>query len=220
MKNLKILYILFLFLFSSVPVAALDGTVEYNSVNIDYSILNAKKYASLGDEFLKSAESKKNNTNEKKRFFYGEALGSYITATEIYPEMIDIYGKIGYIYGKLKKYGLAKAYLNKGLSMNPKNSTVNYYFGVVTYDMENYNEALKYYKAAEKYRYPNKYDINFKLGETNEKLGDLVKAREAYARALRAKPKDPKATAKIRLIDDLKYKNSPYYYRKKPFYYD
>ena len=220
MKNIKTLTIIICTIFVINYAAALDGTVEYNAVNIDYSILSAKKYAQLGDDFLKTAEEKKNNTKEKQLFFYGEALGSYITATEIYPEYVDLYGKIGYIYGKLGKYGLAKSYLNKGLNMDLKNPVVNYYFGIVCFDMENYNEAIKYYKAAERLKYSDKYNINFKIGETNEKLGDLVKAREAYVRALNAKPNDKEANAKIRMIDDLKYKNSQYYYRKKPFYYD
>ncbi len=220
MKNIKILSIIFCTILFINSAAALEGTVEYNSVNIDYSILSAKKYAQLGDDFLKTAEESKRNTEERQKFFYGEALGSYITATEIYPEYIDLYGKIGYIYGKLKKYGLAKAYLNKGLSLNNKNPIVNYNYGLVSYEMENYNDALKYYKAAERYNYFNKYDINYKIGETNEKLGDLSKARDAYTKALKAKPNDKKAKEKIRLIDDLKYKNSQYYYRKKPYYYD
>ncbi len=220
MKNIKYLTIIFCIIFNINCVSALDGTVEYNAVNIDYSILDAKKYAKLGDEFLKSAEQSKNNTEEKKQFFYGEALGSYITATEIYPEYVDLYGKIGYIYGKLKKYALAKSYLNKGLNMDIKNPIVNYYFGRVCFDMENYNDAIKYYKAAERLKYSDKYDINFRLGETNEKLGDLVKARSAYIRALRAKPNDNRAIAKIRMIDELKYDNSQYYYRKKLYYYD
>lgn len=220
MKNFTIISIILCIIICTNSANALDGAVEYNSVNIDYSVIQAKKYVKLGDNFLNKAEKTKNITKEKQLFYYGEALGSYIAATEANPELIDVYGKIGYIYGKLKKYSLAKSYLNKGLNMNIKNPTVNYYYGLVTYDMQNFNDAVKYLKAASKYNYYDKYEVNFKLGETNEKLADLVKARDAYAKALSARPNDTAAKAKIRMIDDLKYKNSQYYFRKKPFYYD
>jgi len=219
MKNLKILSIIICLILVVNTVQALEGTVEYNSVNIDYSKLNYVKYINLGNSFLASAEAK-NITNEKQKFYYAEALGSYIAATEINPELIEIYGKIGYIYCKFKKYTLAKSYLNKGLNMNINNPVINYYYGYVCFDMENYNDALKYYKRAERLNYFDKYDINYKIGETNEKLGDLVKARNAYAKALSVKPNDKVLKAKIQAIDNSKYKDSPYYYRKKPFYYD
>lgn len=220
MKKSLIISIIICTIFAVNNAIALDGAVEYNSVNIDYSLIQANKFVKLGDKYLNSAEKNKKITKEKQLFYYGEALGSYIAATEANPELIDIYGKIGYIYGKLKKFALAKSYLNKGLNMNIKNPTVNYYYGRVSYDMENYNDAVKYFKNAEKYKYSDKYDLNFRLGETNEKLADLVKAREAYARALSVKPNDTAAKTKIRMIDDLKYNNSQYYFRKKPFYYD
>ena len=220
MKNFKTISIFICIILLVNSAIALEGAVEYNGVNIDYSKLSSKKYLQIGDKFLSKAESKNIKTNDEKLFFYGEALGAYITATEINPELIDTYGKIGYIYGKLKKFGLAKSYLNKGLNMNIKNPIVNYYYGFVSFEMENYNDALKYYKRAERLNYYDKYDINFKIGETNEKLGDLVKARNAYARALSVRPNDTITKSKIRMLDDLKYKNSQYYYRKKPFYYD
>ncbi len=220
MKRLRYLLALtYLFLFSNFAIA-LDGTVEYNAVNIDYSTLNANKYVTKGNTLLNRAETEKNITKERKNALYAEALGSYIAATEINPKLISIYGKIGYIYGKINKLSLAKSYLNKGLNMDIKNPEINYYYGIVSFDAENYNNALKYYKRAEKCKFHDTYDINFKIGETNEKLGDLTKARIAYAKALSAKPNDTKARARIKIIDDLKYNNSQYYFRKKSYYYD
>ena len=212
-----ILYICIIFFTST--AAAIEGAVEYNSVNIDYDNLNASNYIKAADNFLYKAELKK-QPEDKDKFYYGEALGAYITATEINPQLIDLYGKIGYIYGKLKKFGLAKAYLDKGLNMDIKNPNINYYYGVVCADMENYNCALKYYKNAEKLNYKDKYDINIKLGETNEKLGDLEKAKIAYTKALAFKPDDIVLKDKITKLDELKYIDSVYYYRKKTYFYD
>lgn len=220
MKNFTVISIILCTIFAVNNVMALDGAVEYNSVNIDYSLIQAHEYVKLGNNFLNLAENTKNITKEKQLFYYSEALGSYIAATEANPELIDIYGKIGYIYGKLEKYSLAKSYLNKGLNMNIKNPVVNYYYGRVCYDMKNYNDAIKYFKNAVKYKYADKYDVNFRLGETNEKLADLTKARDAYSSALSARPNDKAAMTKIQMIDNSKYKDSPYYFRKKPFYYD
>lgn len=219
MKNLKLISLLICLLLSINSVKAIEGTVEYNSVNIEYDKLSHAHYRHLGDAFLTRAE-RKGITDEERKFFYAEALGSYITATEINPDLIDLYGKIGYIYGRLKKYGLAQSYLNKGLNMDNKNPTVNFYFGGLTFDMQDFNKALKYYKMANKYGYKDKYTVLYRLGETNEKLGDLVKARGFYAKALALRPNNNVLKLKIRSIDDLKYQNSQYYYRKKPFYYN
>ena len=219
MKKIKLILLLLCALACINSSIAIEGTVEYNSVNIDYEILSPAHYRHLGDAFLTRAE-RKGISDEERRFFYGEALGSYITATEINPEMIDVYGRIGYIYGKLKKYGLAQSYLNKGLNMEVSNPVVNFYYGGLTYDMQNFNKAIKYYKAANKYGYKDKYTLLYRIGETEEKLGDLVRAREAYAKALALQPDNEELKIKIRSIDDLKYKDSQYYYRKKPFYYN
>lgn len=219
MKKLKLISLIICAFFCANSVMAIEGTVEYNSVNIEYDKLSPAHYRHLGDAFLTRAE-RKGITEEESKFFYGEALGSYITATEINPDLIDLYGKIGYIYGRFEKYGLAQSYLNKGLNMDNKNPTVNFYFGGLTFDMQDFNKALKYYKVANKYGYKDKYIVLYRLGETNEKLGDLVKAREFYAQALALKPNNAQLRQKIRSIDDLKYKNSLYYYRKKPFYYN
>lgn len=219
MKKIKLILLLLCALTCINSSIAIEGTVEYNSVNIDYEILSPAHYRHLGDAFLTRAE-RKGISDEERRFFYGEALGSYITATEINPEMIDVYGRIGYIYGKLKKYGLAQSYLNKGLNLEVSNPVVNFYYGGLTYDMQNFNKAIKYYKAANKYGYKDKYTLLYRIGETEEKLGDLVRAREAYAKALALQPDNEELKIKIRSIDDLKYKDSQYYYRKKPFYYN
>lgn len=219
MKKIKQILLLICLLISANSTIGLEGTVEYNSVNIDYEILDAAHYRHLGDAFLTRAE-RKTSTEAERRFFYGEALGSYITATEINPDLIDIYGRIGYIYGKLKKYGLAKAYLNKGLNMDEKNPTVNFYYGGLTYDMQNYNEALKYYKKSQKNNYKDQYSVLYRIGETNEKLGDLVKAIDAYKKALRLKPDNKELKLKIKSLEDIKYDKSQYYIRKKLFYYN
>ena len=108
MDKLKIITLFICIILSVNSAQALEGNVEYNSVNIDYSLLNAAQYQRIGNTFLRKAEGK-NINEEKQKLYYGEALGAYITATEINPELIEIYGKIGYIYGKLKKFSLAKS---------------------------------------------------------------------------------------------------------------
>lgn len=219
MKNFKLILLLICSFLSINFAHAVQGTVEYNEINIDYDVLDYKYFSELGDAYLSRAE-KPGTTAEQKKFYYGEAIGLFVTATKINPDLVDVYGKIGYIYGKYRKYGLADSYLNRGLNLNPKDPTVNFYFGGVSFDRQNFNNALKYYKAAYKYGYPDKYSVTYRLGETNEKLGDLVKAEEFYKKALKLRPNNEKLKQKIRSIEDLKYKNSQYYYRKKPFYYN
>ena len=87
-------------------------------------------------------------------------------------------------------------------------------------ELNRHNEALKYYKKSQKNNYKDQYSVLYRIGETNEKLGDLVKAIDAYKKALRLKPDNKELKLKIKSLEDIKYDKSQYYIRKKLFYYN
>lgn len=216
MKKLtKILLLICLVLFSN-DAFALEGRIEFNTVNIDYSILREGEYLRKGNEYLLKAE-KASKTQIEKKNNYREALGYYNTVIKINPESYNTYGKIGYIYGKENKYTLARSFFNQGINMNPKNSFTHFMFAGYFFDNKDFNKAIKHYKLAYKYNYADKYSLYYNIGETNEKLGDLVKASQFYKKAYALKPSKP-LLAKIQSIDAMRYDKSPYYYRKKPYF--
>lgn len=219
MKNYQIILLIFCLIFSINFTVAIEGNVEYNSVYIDYSVLSEQELIKRGDYYKNLAQNPKIK-KEQRKAFYQKALGYYVTASQVNEENATLFGIIGYLYGKIDEYTLGKSYLNRGLSLEPWNPIVNFYSGDFYYDYQNYINSLKYYKLAKKNNYYDKYSLNMRLGAVNEKLGDLVKARNAYEDALKLRPKNDELKAKIRSIDDLKYNQTEYYYRKKPFYYD
>lgn len=218
MKNIKIILLITCTLFLVNSTNALEGRIDYDSVYIDYSILKEGMYIKKGDNFLKKAENEA-KTDIQKRFYYTQALGAYLTAIKINSESVETYGKIGYIYGKMDEYRLAKSYFNVGLNLQMYNPYVNFLFACFYAENQNYNNAIKYYKRAMKGNFNDKYSLYYNIGETNEKLGDLVKANEFYKKANAIKTSE-KLTNKIRSIEDLKYNKSQYYIRKKLYYYD
>ena len=218
MKNLtKLLLLTCLILFSG-KVFALEGQIEYDSVNIDYTILKEGEYLRKGDEYLFKAEHASKTAIQKKHN-YREALGYYVTVTKINPKSYKTYGKIGYIYGKEKRYTLARSYFYQGLNMDPKNSFNHFFFAGYFFDNLDLNKALKHYKLAEKYNYADKYSLYYNIGETNEKLGDLVKSSQYYKKAYMLNPSKA-LQLRIEAIDAQRYNKSPYYYRKKPYFYN
>lgn len=220
MKNLKLFLLILCINFSITSASALEGQIEFDSVYIDYSILKEKQYIINGDNYLKKAENTKiSKTKIQQEFNYRQALGFYITATEINPETVVTYGKIGYIYHKLGEYTLARSNFDHGLNLQRNNPYVSYLYAGFYFDNQDFNKAIKYYKIAQKNNYPNKYSLYYNIGETNEKLGDLVRAKHFYSMAYALKPSD-KLKAKMRSIDTLQYGKSQYYMRKKPYYYN
>ena len=213
LKNNRIFLLIFFIIFGITPVLSLEGGVEYNSVNIDYSILKEKQYVQRGDEYFEKAE-KKSRTDIQKNHNYGEALGAYITAIKINPQNADLYGKIGYIYNKLDKYTLSKSYFSRGLAMNPFSPYINYMYARFYFDNYDYYKAVYYYQRSEKYNYADKYSLYYNMGIINEKLGDLVAANNYYKKAYALK-RDKNLQAKIKSIDDLKYDKSQYYFGRR-----
>ena len=219
MKKIKIISLIICLIFVINLAVAIKGKIDYNSVNIDYSLLNKNALLKMGDYYKHLAESP-DIKKEQQKVYYEKALGYYVTASQMDEENALLMAKIGHIYGKINQYTLAKAYLNRGLNLELNNPFVNFYTGGFYFDYQNYINSLKYYKAALKNNYYDRYPLYMQLGIVNEKLGDLVKAKNAYSQALKINPDNQKLKAKIRSIDDLKYQKSEYYYRKKPFYYD
>ncbi len=181
MKNIKIIILLtYLFLFSNF-VYALEGSVEYDGVYIDYSSFNYNEWKTKAEEYLDVAKKAKDKNQQKK--YYAMSAGAYQTLIKIYPADPEVMATLGHIYGKMHKPEHAKAFLDRGLNLGLKNPLVNYYYGLFYQDEKDYRNALKFYNYAYEYGMENNADLNLRLGVVNAKLGELNNSKFHYQRA-------------------------------------
>lgn len=214
MKKNQILILIVCLIIGTQFVYAIDGSVEYDSVFVYYELLNSHDYQKAGTLYLKKVRNA--SKYEDKLKYYGKAAGAFETVSKITPDKPYPYTMLGHIYGKMNKYSLAKSYFNFSTNLEKYNPITNYYLGEFYFDNSQFIKALKYYTISYKNGYYDKYDLNLAMGIVYEKLGDLKSAKIHYKKAYKYF-QDKNLAKKIRLLDDLKYDSSQYYYVKKKY---
>lgn len=201
MRKFYILTLLIYLVLTPNLATALEGGIEYDGIYIDYSALNYGEWSKKANSYLDLASKSKNEKTRQQ--YYSRAVGAYQTMTKIYPFDPIVMGTIGHIYGKMHKPIYAKAYLDRGLNLDLKNPTVNYYYGVFMQDERDFRKARRYYNVAYANGMKNNYDLCIRLAVINGKLGELENSKYYYQHAYSLKPsKDLKN--KILQLDELK----------------
>lgn len=205
----KFLLLVFLLALSLPSFAVQKGSVEYDGVMVDYSVLN-------GAEILKQADVnfEKYGTNSDPKML-STAMAQYYIATKINPQ--DLYSIVQlartYDESGLDKY--AKEYFSRGISMHKDDAYLNYYYGDFYYKRNLYRRALKLFKRAYNNGYEKNYDINLKIATIYEKLADLKSAKYYYDKAYSINPSVSMLKDKVMQIESLNYDKSDYYKEKK-----
>lgn len=180
---------------------ALEGGIEYDGIYIDYSALNYGEWSQKANNYLDLANKSKNE--KEKQQYYSYAVGAYQTLAKIRPYDAIVMATIGHIYGKMQRPIYAKSYLDRGLNLDLRNPTINYYYGVFMQDERDFRKARRYYNIAYANGMKNNYDLCIRLAIINGKLGELENAKYYYNCAYSLKPsKDIKN--KILQLDDIK----------------
>ena len=201
MRKFYILTLLIYLVLTPNFAGALEGGIEYDGIYIDYNRLNYGEWSTKANNYLDLANKAK--TEKERQKYYSQAVGAYQTMTKIYPFDPVIMATIGHIYGKMHRPIYAKAYLDRGLNLDLKNSTVNYYYGIFMQDERDFRKARKYYNIAFANGMEYNYDLAMRLAVINAKLGELENSKYYYQHAYSIRP-SKEIKDKILLLDELK----------------
>ena len=205
----RILLVVFIFIISMPCLAVQKGSVEYDGIEVDYSILN-------GSGILKEADSyfeKYTSNNDPKMLT--TAMAQYYIVTKIYPNDIYPAVQLARTYDEAKNDRLAKEFFYRAISMNKDDSYANYYFGDFYYKRDDYRRALRLFKRSYENGYSEVYDLNLKIATIYEKLADLKSAKYYYNKAYSLNPSASVLKDKVIQIESLNYDKSDYYREKK-----
>ena len=185
------------------------GEVKYHDALIDYTKIDVSKTQKLADDYFNNAISTK-NTTEKKDYLQ-KAAAEYFILTNAQPQSLYPVVQMARIYDELNENSYAKAYFFRGLKINKKDPSTNYYLAEFYYKREDYKRALFFYHRAFENGAKENFDVNLKMAIMYEKLGDLLRANQYYKKAFLLNPANEIIPDKIRELDSIKYRNSGYY---------
>ena len=196
------------------------NAIEYGSVHYDkkessinYSAFDRDKTQKYADLFFNRAMKSKDEAFKKE--LLNEAAGQYYILSRIEPNDLDTLIQLGRIYDYDRKNNYSKSYFYRALEINKNYAPANYYFGDYYYSRKDYKKALYYYEKAFKNGYKANYDVLIKMATIYEKLGDLLKANQYYKKAFLAKKDKSEIADKIREMEDLNYKDTGYYNKRR-----
>jgi len=126
--------------------------------------------------------------------------GSYLESADYYQKAIDLkpYAlepRFGYIYpaSATGNWSQVEEQYNRILAVDPMNTQANYWLGIIFYNREQYDVALKYFEKVVNL-YPFDYDSTIMFAWTHLKMGNLREAKLLFQQALLINPGDESAT--------------------------
>jgi type IV pilus assembly protein PilF len=138
------------------------------------------------------------------------------TALEIYPRSVEAHVLLALLNESEGENALARQQYRQALKIEPRNSQALNNYGSFLYSRGDYEEAVKVLRLLvkdENYRARSQAYENLGLAEL--KIGEVERAREAFARALRLNFTQPRASLELA---DLAYAEGDY--RIAQEYYD
>lgn len=199
---------------SGSPVFAVEfGTIKYNDAVIDYSVIDKPAVLKNAEYYFDQAL---NSTDEKTRQDYlQKASGEYFILTRTEPQNLYYMVQLARIYDLEDKNSYSKEYFFNALKIDKENARTNYYFGEYFYRRNEYTKALYFYNQALGHGHGENYEILIKMALAYEKLGDLLRANQYYKKAYIMNPGNGKLSGKIKELEQIKYKNTGYYKKRK-----
>ena len=152
MKIIKILlFVYFNFLLLSTVQAFTDKEDKgaQSTGREDLSFLNAKNSNfKKGKDALKQAlklQSKKKNIKATKRF--NDSLEYFLLAYEDYPDNVEILSYLALTYNKVGDLFMAEIYYLEGLTIDPKNNSINEKLGKLYFETKRIDFARERLKV-------------------------------------------------------------------------
>jgi tetratricopeptide (TPR) repeat protein len=123
---------------------------------------------------------------------YTKSLQHYKKASELMPESVEPLLGQAYPLSALTHWDELIPIYNKILTIDPKNSIVNYRMGLIYYYKKEYAKAEKYFAITSKL-YPFDYDCSLMTGWNKLFLGKFDEAKILFKRVLLIYPGDASA---------------------------
>lgn len=131
-------------------------------------------------------ERGKKALNEKD---YEKAKEHFQKALELNANNVPAYLYLARLYLREKNYLNARDQAFNALKLNPELFSAHFLCGVAEFHLQNWERALAYFEKAKKL-IPYDGISYYYVGRTYENLGNLLKAKENYKRALEIGPKN------------------------------
>jgi tetratricopeptide (TPR) repeat protein len=130
---------------------------------------------------------------------YAESLKYYQKAIELKPFAIE--PRLGFVLpaSALGNTSQVAEQYKKILEVDPMNTTANYFMGLILFNQEQYDQALKYFEKVAN-MYPFDYDTIIMYAWTHYRLGNFREARVLFEKALLIKPEDDSATEGLHMV--------------------
>jgi tetratricopeptide (TPR) repeat protein len=201
----KVVFLVTTLLYLAGNAAGQDFTAISNAFKQSYSYEVDSNYAEAASELIKVYDANSYEINLRLGWLNYES-GSYIESMEYYQKAIDlkpfaVEPRLGFVMpaAAAGNYNQVEEQYIKILSVDPMNAKANYWLGVIYYNREQFDIALKYFEKVTNL-YPYDYDFTIMYAWTNYKLGKLREAKVLFQNVLIIRPGDSSALEGLGLI--------------------
>lgn len=198
-------------LLSSVLVlaCAIAGAQNFTSIseafNRSYSYEKEGKYKEAFSELDKVYDAASYEINLRMGYL-DYMIGTYAESMEYYQKAIDlkpyaIEAHFGYVLpaSATGNWNEVESHYKSILSIDPQNTKANYWIGMIYYNREQYDVAMKHFEQVANL-YPFDYDGTIMYAWTSFKLNNLRQAKILFQKALLIRPGDSSALEGLSLI--------------------
>jgi tetratricopeptide (TPR) repeat protein len=190
-------------------IAGITVGQDYNAIGEafirSYSFENEGKYTEAAGELIKIYDGNSYEMNLRLGYLDYKS-GSYIESMAYYQKAIDlqpfaIEPRFGYINpaSEAGNWNQVEEQYIKILTVDPMNTQANYWLGMIYYNREQYDPALKYFEKVANL-YPFDYDATIMFAWTNFKMQNLREAKILFQKALLIRPGDESALEGLKMI--------------------
>jgi tetratricopeptide (TPR) repeat protein len=198
-----------LLLISTVYLAGMSYGQDFTSISEaftrSYSFEKEGKYTEAAKELTQVYDKTSYEINVRLGWLAYEA-GSYIESMKYYDLAIAlkpfaIEPRFGYVSSASStgNWNQVEEQYKKIISIDPMNTKANYYMGLICYNREEYEEAMKYFEIVANL-FPFDYDSTIMYAWTNYKLHNLREAKILFQKALLITPDDSSALEGLSMI--------------------
>jgi tetratricopeptide (TPR) repeat protein len=199
--------VVFLLLTSVLRVAAFSQ--EFLTISEafkrSYSYETEGKYTEAAGELLKIYDENNYDLNIRLGWLtynggsYAESMNYYLKAIALKPYAIE--PRFGFVSPAVAvgNWNQVEEQYKKILEVDPMNTKANYYLGLIYYNRQQYDIALKYFEKVVNL-YPFDYDSVIMYAWTNYMMLNLREAKVLFQKALLIKPNDTSALEGLSLI--------------------